>query len=356
MSFDPIQPFITRPRIFSISFFVVFLFLLYLTTGLLAPFVSALLWAAIIVLALQPLHRRVLSLLGNRPGTAAAAMTTLTTLFVIGPVVALLVALAAQAIDFYQWTLEGIRSGAFANAWNRLADTVSSARSLPLFEGVDVKALVVKGVSQASLALADQLGSVLRNSALLAVNLLIMLVSLFFLFRDGERYYRSVLGLLPFPRERKQFMAARLRETFSAVVNGVVLIALLQGLMTGAGFALFGVPFPVFWGFLAAVAALLPIGGAALVWLPGAVYVLLTGATLKGALLAVWGVLLVSLPDNILKPMLIGKKAGLPAFFLFLGILGGLQSYGFVGILLGPLIVTLVVAFIRIYREEYAER
>jgi predicted PurR-regulated permease PerM len=135
----------------------------------------------------------------------------------------------------------------------------------------------------------------------------------------------------------------------------VFLIALGQGIMTGIGFALFRVPFAVFWGFLAAFLALLPIGGAALVWIPGALFLLLTGETLRGVLLAVWGAVLVSLPDNFLKPMLIGRKAKLPAFFLLLGILGGLQVYGFLGILFGPLVVTLLTAFVQIYREEYAE-
>jgi predicted PurR-regulated permease PerM len=161
--------------------------------------------------------------------------------------------------------------------------------------------------------------------------------------------------LLPFTPEQKKSIARKFQDTFTAVINGVFLIALGQGIMTGIGFAVFSVPFPVFWGFLAAVLALLPIGGAALVWIPGALFVFLTGSTLKGVLLAVWGTVLVSLPDNFLKPMIIGKKAKLPTFFLFLGILGGLQVYGFLGILFGPLVVTLLTAFIQIYREEYGE-
>ena len=105
---------------------------------------------------------------------------------------------------------------------------------------------------------------------------------------------------------------------------------------------------------LAAVLALLPVGGAALVWLPGALYLFITDATVRGVLLATWGTFLVSLPDNFIKPLLIGKRAKLPTFFLFLGILGGLQVYGFLGILFGPLIVTLLTAFVQIYREEFS--
>jgi predicted PurR-regulated permease PerM len=352
------QPqFLTRSRIFAVFFFAVFLFLLYQTARILAPFSTALIWAAIITLALQPLYRKVLTLLRERAGPASMVMTVLTLLLVIGPALALLAVLAAQAVDLYQWAAEGIRTGAFAEAWAKLTDYVSQkALSLPFLAGIDVKGILVQGVSQFSSSLASQAGSVLRDTALLGLNLVIMLIALFFFFRNGERYYRATMELLPFTPEQKKSIARKLHDTFSAVINGLFLIALLQGLMTGIGFALFGVPFPVFWGFLAAVLALLPVGGAALVWLPGALFLWLTGAALPGALLAVWGTLLVSLPDNFLKPLLIGRKAKLPTFFLFLGILGGLQVYGFLGILFGPLVVTLITAFIQIYREEYAEK
>jgi predicted PurR-regulated permease PerM len=350
-------PLLTRSRIFAVVFFGVFLFLLYQTARMLAPFSTALIWAAIIALALRPLYRKVLTLLREREGLASMVMTFLTLLLVIGPALALLAVLAAQAVDLYQWAAEGIRTGAFAEAWAKLTDYVSQKiLSHPLLAGIEVKEILVKGISQFSSSLASQAGGVLRDTAILALNLVIMLIALFFFFRNGERYYRGTMELLPFTPEQKGSITRKLHDTFSAVINGVFLIALLQGLMTGLGFALFGAPFPVFWGFLAAVLALLPVGGAALVWIPGALFLWLTGAALQGALLAVWGTVLVSLPDNFLKPLLIGRKAKLPMFFLFLGILGGLNVYGILGILFGPLVVTLLTAFVQIYREEFAER
>jgi predicted PurR-regulated permease PerM len=165
-----------------------------------------------------------------------------------------------------------------------------------------------------------------------------------------------VADLLPFTAKQKESMARKFMDTFNAVITGLFFIALLQGLMTGIGFALFGVPFPVLWGFLAAFLALLPIGGTALVWIPGAIYLFLTGATIKALLLAVWGIVLVSLPDNLLKPVIIGKKANIPTFFLFIAILGGIQTFGFLGILFGPVVVTLLTAFVQIYREEFASK
>lgn len=349
------EPTLARSQTVTVAFFAFFLFLLYQMAGILAAFSAALIWAGIIALALHPLYKKMAALFRGRTGLAAAVMTLITLLLIIGPALLLLAVLVSQAVGLYQWALEGVKSGAAAELWNRLASSVSqTVLAHPLLAGFDMKGIFVNGLGQISSSLATQIGSVLRETALLVVNLLVMLIALFFFFRSGEDYYRAVMDLLPFKHEQKQAIARKFHDTFSAVINGVFLIALGQGCMTGIGFALFRVPFPVFWGFLAAFLALLPIGGAALVWIPGAVFLLLTGSTLQGVLLAIWGLVLVSLPDNFLKPMLIGKKANLPTFFLFLGILGGLRVYGILGILFGPLIVTLLTAFIQIYREEYA--
>ncbi len=349
-------PLISRPHLLSAVFIILLLVLLYLAANLLVPFFPALLWAAVLVIALYPVYRRLLSLTGNRSGAASALMAGIAALVIIVPMILLLAALATQAVGFYQWTVESIKSGNAAQAGNRLTEAVGRILAHPLFAGIDMKTAAVKGISQASLFVAEQLGNILRNMVHLSVTITIMLISLFFFFRDGDRYYQAALSLLPVPREHQQSVATKLRETFSAILFGVILIALLQGFMTGLGFFLFDVPFPVLWGFLAAALALLPVGGAALVWFPGCLYVAASGSLLKAALLAVWGLLLVTLPDNILKPVIIGKKSGLPAFFLFLGILGGIQAYGFPGVLAGPLIITLVIAVFRIVREEYLEQ
>jgi predicted PurR-regulated permease PerM len=307
-------------------------------------------------MALYPLYRRVIVLLRGNESAAAALMTLITVLIVIGPAVTLLGLLVRQTIDLYQWVAEGVQSGAALDFWNRWSSMISrQVSSLPFVADLDLKGMLTKSLGQFSSNMTAQVGALLRDTLLLVIQLFIMIFTLFFFFKNGERYYWSVLDLVPFSKEQKQAIAQKLHDTFTAVINGVFLIALGQGIMTGIGFAVFGVPFPVFWGFLAAVLAVFPVGGAALVWIPGVIYLLVMEESLKGILLAVWGIVLVSLPDNFLKPILIGKKAKLPVFFLFLGILGGLQVYGFLGILFGPLIVTLLTAFIQIYREEFPE-
>lgn len=350
------QPFVTRSRLFALTFFAGLIFLVYQLARILSPFSSGFLWAMIMALALHPLYGRLVQLLKGRTDIAAGIMTLLTVLVIIGPAVTLLLVLAAQAVDFYEWVSVLAQSGKLTEEWNHLIiPQLDKVSALPFLSGIDIKGSVINGLTQFSSRMASGLGDALKNVFLFGLNLIIMLISLFFFFKSGESYYRTVVDLLPFSSDHKQSIMKKIEDTFAAVVNGVFLIALLQGFMCGLGFAVFGVPFSVVWGVVAAVLALLPVGGAALVWLPGAVYLYLSGSTLYGVLLVIWGVVLVSLPDNILKPLIIGKKARIPSFFLFISILGGLQVYGFLGILFGPLVITLLSVFIQIYREQYAE-
>jgi predicted PurR-regulated permease PerM len=349
------QPLLTRSPLFAAVFFGLFLFFLFQMGRILMVFVSPLLWAAILTLALYPLQKRIAARLKHRQGLAAGIMTLITLLLVIGPAVALLFVLATQAGDLYSGLSAFVQSGRLTGAWEKMNSSFLDKVLLsPVLSGADVKGLAIKGISDLSSGLAAQLGGVLRNSLIFAFDIGIMLIALFFFFRDGETYSQAFIDLLPFTKQQKKEITRKFIDTFSAVINGVFLVALLQGAMTGIGFAVFGVPHAVFWGFLAAILALLPVGGAALIWLPGAAYLYLAGSVLSGVLLGAWGLLLVSLPDNFLKPLLIGKKAKIPTFILFIALLGGLQAYGFLGLLFGPLLVTLLTAFVQIYREEYA--
>jgi predicted PurR-regulated permease PerM len=351
------KPVLTRKHLFAAAFFALFLYMLYQAGHVIAPFLTPLLWAGIITLALLPLYRRVLALVKGRATLAAAIMTAITLLLVVGPAVTLIIMLATQAIDVYHYIAEAVRSGALADAWERILQSrLGSMIAEMTAAGPDLKERVLQGLSDLSAGVASQFGALLKNTLSMAMNVLIMVIAVFFFFRDGEGYYRTALELLPFTAEQKETVAQKTYDTFRAVINGVFLIALFQGAMTGVGMAVFGFSFAVFWAFVATVLALLPVAGAALVWVPAAGYLYLNGAGVKAILLVVWGAVFVSLPDNFIKPLLIGKRANIPIFLLFLSILGGLQVYGFLGILFGPLIVTLLTALVKIYREEFAEK
>jgi len=152
--------------------------------------------------------------------------------------------------------------------------------------------------------------------------------------------------------QHKKQLLEQVNVTFSAVVRGFLAVAVLQGFLSGLGFWAAGVRFPLLLGFVTILAAFIPFGGTALVWGPVSGYLIWKGLP-HGFPLLLWSALMVSGVDNILKAWFIGTQVRIPLLLLFLSLLGGLQTYGFLGILIGPLLLTCALAFVRIYREEY---
>ena len=157
----------------------------------------------------------------------------------------------------------------------------------------------------------------------------------------------------PMSKKNKTVLARKINETFSSVIRGQFTTCIVQGALAGFAFWILGLPLPFFFGFLTFLTSMIPLTGAATVWIPFTAYLFLTHQTGKGIALAIIGTFGISLSDNLLKPVLIGEKTKLPIFLLFLGILGSMKLYGFAGIFLGPVVLSLFFALAKIYREEY---
>ena len=176
---------------------------------------------------------------------------------------------------------------------------------------------------------------------------------MFFFFRDGGRMVRALRDLIPMEGATKDAILDRFAETLSAVVLGSVLTAAAQGLLGGLAYWALGVPFSALLAGATAFLSLLPYGGP-LVWVGVAIWLAATGDVVRAAIMAGWGALAISSADNIIRPLVIGGRTQIPTVFLFFGILGGLQAYGFLGMFLGPAVIAILVAFARIFREQYA--
>jgi predicted PurR-regulated permease PerM len=154
--------------------------------------------------------------------------------------------------------------------------------------------------------------------------------------------------------ERQERLLSNIVDAVTAVVHGALVVAMVQGLLAGLAYWVLGVPFAVLWGVATAFTALLPIGGSTLVTVPATIYLFLQGETVRAVILLVWSLGIVGGVDNILKPLLIGNRLGLPVLFLFFGILGGLALFGAVGLILGPVLFALLRALLDLYSEEYS--
>ena len=192
----------------------------------------------------------------------------------------------------------------------------------------------------------------LRNIFFFLVNLVVVIIALFVMFKDGERFLHWLIDILPMDQEYKHRIARQLYTTTMAVVRGILLTAVFQGLTGALGYWLAGVPAPALFGVLTSFAALVPFVGTSLIWLPLSAVMFFWKGYQTGLFVLIWGAVAVGLLDNLIRPVLIGKGAKLPIFLLFLGIFGGIKVYGPLGILLGPLLISCVIVFLQIYSEH----
>ncbi|MFA5137983.1 MAG: AI-2E family transporter [Elusimicrobiota bacterium] len=340
-------------RLSSFVIAAVLAFLLYQDWKILGPFLDPLIWAAVFALVFRPMHKWVERRMPRKPGAAAFTSAAVVMLVVIAPLLLLLGFLIQESAALYptaQAWVERVRSSGLPSLESVLPRPVLFLLAKAAEFEIDLQGAALKTLAFIGEALGGMGASVAKNTMVLLFDLGILAVSLFFFFKDGEAIAAWVLALLPLEKAHKDRLLARMNDTVTAVVRGAAATAAAQGLLAGVGFALAGTSLPVFLGFATALFALVPPFGPALVWVPAALLAF-TRSAWSGLFLLLWGIFVVSLADNVLRPVLIGGKAKLPFLLLFFGILGGMSVYGFLGLVLGPLCFALTLAVFQIHRE-----
>jgi predicted PurR-regulated permease PerM len=347
----------SRENLFAAFFFVAFVFLLYQFYRILSFFLGPLSWAALLALVFHPLHRGLRGLLRRRETLSAFLITAAVILIVIVPTISLTAVLARQSVELYQRMNDFVGSG-HLDEWIRQVRESSLGRLwqsvTPMLENwnLDLPTLALRTSDAVSAFLVAQAPQAAANVARFVTNFFLTTIALFFFFRDGERMVGALRELIPMEPDHKDAVLARLYEALSAVVQGSLVTALVQGILAGVGYWGLSVPFALLLGCATALLSLLPFG-APVVWLSVVIYLGVEASYTRALILLVWGAVVVSSADNLLRPLIIGGRTQIPTIFLFFGILGGLQAYGFLGVFLGPALIAILVAFVRIYREEY---
>ena len=351
---------VAREQLFRWFFFGVFALILWQLATVFSFFITGFLWAALLTVMFYPMHAKLLRSRAIRPGLAPFLSTLLVLLVFILPVILFCWLGVKEAGRVYpavrEWAsdLRQLREQPDATLplphslqgpWDRAQDMLE-----PL--GVDLQDMVLNTVDETTAAISAGGTHVARHLVLWAFNLVVLVLSVFILFKDGAAFIQWASDLLPMEAQHKKHLLAEVNVTFGAVVRGILAVALLQGFLAGFGFWVAGVHFPLLLGGLCILAAFIPLGGTALVWGPVCAYMIFQDRPWAWPLLA-WCVLVVGLVDNVVKAWLIGTQVRVPVLILFLALLGGVHAYGFLGVMLGPLLVTCALVFIRIYREEY---
>jgi predicted PurR-regulated permease PerM len=339
---------LTRERVLVLVLIAATALVAWLCWRLAKPFVPAITWALVLAVIAHPLHERLVRRLPKWPSLAAGLA-----------VVTVVVAIALPAtLVVRQVGAQGVASAAAAR---ELVDTEGwklaierFPRLAPLREWIDREVDVEEQVSQATGEVAKGVRGFLERAVDVTIQALITVFLLFYFLRDKHRLLRAIGRLVPLAPGETEQVRNNVRDTIAAVVFGTVAVAIVQGALGGLMFWWLGLPAPIFWGTVMAVLAILPLFGAALVWVPAAAYLAFQGDWDKALLLAAWGTLVVGLIDNLLYPLLVRGRLRMHTVPVFIAVLGGLFTFGATGVVLGPLILAVAIALLDIWRRRMA--
>jgi predicted PurR-regulated permease PerM len=340
------------PRVFALFVAAVLGYALIL---IFAPFIGAMTWAAFLAFLLYPLNFRLRRRFAGR--AVAAGVLTL-----LAPVVILL-PLSALSIDFVaqiSTLLQKLQQSATALDIKSLSDL----QQFPWIARINVWLEVHSGVSAEQIQswLVSGTREVLRRAASMGggfflgalgslLGFAIMLFLLFFFLRDGDAMLARARRLIPLDEVRKERLFRQLSGVTRAIVVGTSVTALLEGVLIGVGFTIASLPSPVVFGVLAALLSMLPVGGAAFVWGPAVIWLFIDGRWGFGIFMLAWGLLISGL-DNVLRPMLISGRARISALAVFIGVLGGISAFGTIGLIAGPVVLSLALALVEFAEES----
>lgn len=334
-------------------FLVVLVSVIVLTIFIFYPYMTSLLLALVFSVTFRPLHRKVSKIFSG--GNQANSFSTFVTLVIVAIlVITPLIFLGKQIYSesaslYYSLTDEGQRSHIITTL-NALSKAVS-AKFFNAFPAYDFSSLNVTTYIQNFLEWSfANLDTIFSSVTKLAFQIFIMLFALFYLLRDGTKLKKALIALSPLIDTYDEKIIAKVKQAIRSVVAGSLVVSIIQGILTGLGFLIFGVPNPALWGSFAVVAALIPGFGTSLVLIPGIIYLFLDSTQLHAFGLLAWGALAVGLVDNYLSPILINRGIQIHPFIILLSVMGGLAFFGPIGFIAGPLVVALLSALFEIYK------
>jgi predicted PurR-regulated permease PerM len=333
---------------------------LYLCWAMLQPFIEVLLWAVVLVIVFMPVHRRVRARVGS-PGWSAMVSCLLVVVVILVPLTLITLAVVremthiAQALQAKPGGDAGAGQSAFAGLLDPNSPYVGRAVAwvgqYVDLEQFDSQQFIADRLKSLGGAIAGRTLGFVGGAVGFVVEIFFVIFTMYYFFRDGERMREAVYSVLPLNDRRAHEIIDRTQEVISASVYGVLVIALIQGALGGLAFWALGLPSPLLWGVVMVFLSMIPMAGAFVVWVPAALYLVATGHWGKAIILTVWGALVIGSVDNFLRPKLVGEKTRLHELLIFFSVLGGLQVFGVIGLVLGPVVVAITIALLDVLRS-----
>jgi predicted PurR-regulated permease PerM len=337
--------------------FILFLTFLsiYLLYQILSPFLSSIIWAILLAMIFYPFFQKLQRVLRKSEVLSAILMTLLVLVIIVLPFSLLMASLASEVVDTYHHVEEMIKTG-------QLQAYLEKIKEMPIFKWIlgrlgehidftqtDPLPLLSKNLKQISTFIFNQTTTLLKGFSTFIVGFFFTLLSLYYLFKDGNRFFNGLKEMVPLPSKERDLLIQRFKDMIYATIYGGILIAIIQGFLGGLSFWVLGLPSPILWGTAMALLSFIPIGGTALIWAPAGILLLMGGAIWKGLILFGLGVFVISMVDYLLRPFFISAKTKIHPLLLFFAVLGGIQAFGLIGVVAGPLVATLFLTLIEIY-------
>lgn len=329
-----------------------YLALFYLIYKVINPFIYPILWAGIFTVIFSPLHKWILKLTKERETLAASITMFLIVVLVVLPGVFIITLIVSESIDFAQ-SLMSDKSFDITTAFENktiqsLADSITDALKV---QRVDIAAVIKEKLKELSGFVITKAEKILVEIPSTFFSFFITLFTTFFMLRDGKSFSSLLKNLIPLSETELQYYFENLKKVIYVTFLGVLLTAFAQGLIAFIAFYFIGIKSSLLLGVATAIASLIPVVGSAIVWVPLAIFLLIKGFILKGVLVIIVGLLFISTVDNFVRPIFLHQYLSLHLLLTFFSLFGGIKAFGFIGIFLGPVIISAFIGCCLFYRD-----
>ena len=321
---------------------------------LLEPFFYAIFWAALLTILFRPLYHRLDKKLPDKENLTAILTLSASLLIAVIPLSLITIMLAVEAATLYQKLSSGdIQFQQWLDTVNQAFPFVAQLSERFGIDFSNIKESVSQAALKSSKFLAAQAFSFGQEYIQFAINFVLMIYLMFFFLRDGDYLIKLLIRALPLGDARERHLFKKFAEVSRATIKGNLVVAAVQGTLGGLIFWVLGIQGAMLWGVVMVVLSLLPAVGSGLVWVPAAIYLIVTGAVIEGIVLIAFGVLIIGLVDNVLRPLLVGRDTKMPDYMVLISTLGGLILFGLHGFVIGPVLAALFLSFWQIFMEEF---
>ena len=335
-------------RFYFVTLLVLLAILGFLSYQIFQPFLAPIAWAVVFCVVFYPAYAFILKVLRVK---AVASFVTLILILVviIGPFSYISYSLVNEVSNVVSRSDANVKNLSAKLSNDRVVRVFKKIQPYTGLEGPSDQ-VIVENMKKVGKKIIDSLSEGFSNAVSVAANFVIMAFAIFFFLKDGVDFLQKIKNYLPFSEQQRERLASQIKDMMVSTIYGGVIVAIVQGILGGAAFAVLGIESPIFWGSAMALMSFVPLLGTSIVWLPASAMLLLQGAYGKGIGLMLIGIFVISMVDNILKPLIIGGRTKMPTVVIFFTVLGGIKVFGLLGLVMGPLVFALFLSVIDMAR------